>query len=182
MSLFCQGFITKKNTVVNGGTLSLSLKLSNMWMCFNDEWTFHSFFFFLIPYKKVRGTQNTETPGSKLLAFDPRPAGVQGCMIWKGTGATMSQHRDIYCPPFPACNSLIVMQGMFHESGVWSVTLVAKWRELILVIQTDRALGELVLWENLTLLGSTILRVTWWEKGGGKGHERFEKFKKPLLR
>lgn len=43
----------------------------------------------------------------------------------------------------------------------WSVTLVAHRRELVLVIQTDGALSELVLWDDLTLLGSTILRVTW---------------------
>lgn len=53
--------------------------------------------------------------------------------------------------------------------GVWSVTLVADWRELILVIQADGALGELVLRDDLALLGSTILGVTWEEKGGGKG-------------
>lgn len=64
---------------------------------------------------------------------------------------------------------LIVTQGCLMGEGFWSVTLVAEWRELILVIQADRALSELVLWDDLALLGSSILRVTWGEKGGGKG-------------
>ena len=48
-------------------------------------------------------------------------------------------------------------------SNVWSVVLVADGRELILVIQTHRPHGELMLRDDLTLLGSTILRVAWEE-------------------
>lgn len=55
---------------------------------------------------------------------------------------------------------------MFRGVGE-SVTLVADWRKLILVIQTDGALSELVLRDDLALLGSTILRVTH-ESGGGR--------------
>lgn len=59
--------------------------------------------------------------------------------------------------------------GCFVKWGrVWSVTLVADRRELILVVQTDGALCELVLWDDLTFLGSTVLRVTWGGKEGGK--------------
>lgn len=43
---------------------------------------------------------------------------------------------------------------------VWSVALVADRRELILVIQTDGSDCKLVLWDHITLLGSTVLRVT----------------------
>ncbi len=57
--------------------------------------------------------------------------------------------------------SLIVSPGLeMSRAAGWSVTLVADRRELIFVIQTDGALSELVLWDDLTLLGSTILRVT----------------------
>lgn len=63
------------------------------------------------------------------------------------------------------------MGWMFHGgggSGVWSVTLVADWRELVLVVQADGALSELVLGDDLTFLSSTILRVAWEEERGGK--------------
>ena len=51
---------------------------------------------------------------------------------------------------------------------VWSVCLVADRRELILVVQTDGALSELMLWDDLTFLGSTVLRVPWGGKEAGK--------------
>ncbi|KAF3853394.1 hypothetical protein F7725_014082 [Dissostichus mawsoni] len=50
------------------------------------------------------------------------------------------------------------------EHTVCRFTLVADWRELVLVVQADGALGELVLRDNVTCLGSTFLRVTWGEK------------------
>lgn len=87
--------------------------------------------------------QNTEIPGSNTVArFNPRPAGVHV----EGWACHNVSNTGIFLSTFPA---------------VWSVTRVAEWRELILVIQTDGPLGELMLWDNLTLLGSTILRVTW---------------------
>ena len=60
--------------------------------------------------------------------------------------------------------------------GVWSVTLVADWGKLILIIQTDGALCEFMLRDDVTFLGSTIFRVTWGgeerrgkERKGGSG-------------
>lgn len=141
-------------------------------MFLNDEWTVHSFFlffFYLYSLQKVRGTQNTGTPGSNILVrFDPRPAGVH---VGGGVGgATMFQHKSIFVHP-PCLNQSECYAGtvVSREGRVWSVTLVADWRELVLVIQADRALSELVFWDDLTLLGSTILRVTHESGRGGRG-------------
>lgn len=101
--------------------------------------------------RSVRGVQNMESWGSNILArLDPRPAGVLG---GEGRGV-MFQTQRYFCPPFLCFK-------------VWSVALVAHRRELILVIQTDRPLGELVLWDYLTFLGPTVLWVTWQEMRGG---------------
>lgn len=55
-------------------------------------------FVFFSPYKNVRGTQNTETPGSNTLArFDPRPAGVL-VFLWEGGGATVSHTQEYFRP------------------------------------------------------------------------------------
>lgn len=90
--------------------------------------------------------------------------------MWKGGGCHNVSKQEYFCPPsLLETSASDCYAGMSHGGGVWSVTLVAKWREFILVIQTDRALSELVLWDELALLGSSILRVTWGEKGGGKG-------------
>lgn len=53
-----------------------------------------------------------------------------------------------------------------QEGVVWSVTLFADWRKLILIIQTDGALSKFMFRDDLTLLGSTILRVAWENKEG----------------
>lgn len=97
--------------------------------------------------RSVRGVRNMESWGSNILArLDPRPAGVLG---GEGRGL-MFQTQRYFCPPFLCFKA-------------WSVALVAHRRELILVIQTDRPLSELVLWDYLTFLGSTVLWVTWQE-------------------
>lgn len=80
-------------------------------------------------------------------------------------------------PPCLKQVSLICMQGwdVSWGQGEWgvgggcSVTLVADWRKLIFIIQTDGALSEFVLWDDLTLLGSSVLRVSHESGGGGRG-------------
>lgn len=55
------------------------------------------FFFNLYSLKKVRGTQNTETPGSNVLArFDPKPAGVH---VEGWVGDPRCLNTGIFCPP-----------------------------------------------------------------------------------
>lgn len=136
-----------------------------LWMWFNDEWSFHSFFVFLFLTKSGRDAEyrNTRRYSNILARFDPRPAGVHV----EGLGChNVSTQEYFFCPPsLLETVWLLCRDWMFRGEGgrVWSVTLVADWRELVLVIQTDGALGELVLWDDLTPLGSTILRVTWEE-------------------
>lgn len=103
----------------------------------------------------MRGLWITDSRGSNTLArFDPSPAGVQR----GGGGAQCSEHRDIF---------VRLYLPLFKTAKVWSVALVAHRGELVLIIQTDGPLGELMLWDYLTSLGSTVLWVTWQEMRGG---------------
>jgi len=73
---------------------------------------------------------------------------------------------------------------MFHERRIWSITLVAERRELVLVVQTHGALGELVLGDDVTLLDAAVLGVTWEEEEEAfVTRMPFEKvLRKPILR
>lgn len=82
----------------------------------------------------------------------------QGYSGQEGWGAHRSEHRDIF---------VRLRLPLFKTAKVWSVALVAHRGELVLIIQTDGPLGELVLWDYLTFLGSAILWVTWQEMRGG---------------
>lgn len=80
--------------------------------------------------------------------------------MWEVGAATMSQHvRNCFCPSSlfeTSKSSRYAGTGRFARV-VWSVTLFANWRKLILVIQTDGALSKFVFRDDLTLLGPTIL-------------------------
>lgn len=123
--------------------------------CDFKEKTFHAvFFFFSIPYKTWEGCRIRK---HREITWWDLTLGQQGYM-WKGGRATMFQTAEYSCPP-----SLLEMRAR-----VWSVALVADWRELILVIQADGALGKFMLRDDLPFLGSTILRVTWGDMRVGK--------------
>lgn len=131
----------------------------------------------------MRGTHNTETPGCNILArFDPRPAGVHvgGRGVRGGGGGTMSQqYLEYFCPSslletsesdlYAGMGRFMGTGGVGGGGGGCSVTLVADWRKLIFIIQTDGALSEFVLWDDLTLLGSSVLRVSHESGGRGRG-------------
>lgn len=82
---------------------------------------------------------------------------VQQGYSGEGGGAQCSEHRDIF---------VRLYLPLFKTAKVWSVALVANRGELVLIIQTDGPLGELMLWDYLTSLGSTVLWVTWQEMRG----------------
>lgn len=109
----------------------------------------------------MRGMQNTETLSNFLAKCDPRPAGihVQGWVCH-----AVSTCQEYFCPSslFKTNKSdCWTRKGRFSWEGVWSITLVADWRKLVLVIQTDRTLSKFMLGDDLTLLSSTVFRVTW---------------------
>lgn len=70
---------------------------------------------------------------------------------FRGAGPRCSEQRDIF---------VRLYLPLFKTAKVWSVALVAHWGELVLIIQTDRPLGELMLRDYLTSLGSTVLWIT----------------------
>lgn len=125
--LLCTVIILKKGLTlfVNGVIWELTVgHFNSLWICLREElkmfWmcvvfflmmsgpsTLFLVFFFFNLYslqKKVSGTQNTETPGSNILArFDPRPAGVHV----EGWGVPQCLKTGIFLSTFPAWNKCV---------------------------------------------------------------------------
>lgn len=74
------------------------------------------------------------------------------------------QVEGVGAPQWFTHRNIVVYLPWLQQAKVWSVALVADGRELILIIQTDGPDCELVLWDHITLLGSTVLRVTFQNK------------------
>lgn len=110
------------------------------------EWDSHSFIHFSHSLQK----RNLNRTHGNTREIRRKVKGVQV----EGVGAPQwFTHRNI-----------VVYLPWLQQAKVWSVALVADRRELILVIQTDGPDCELVLWDHIALLGSTVLRVTFRKK------------------
>lgn len=110
------------------------------------EWDSHSFIHFSHSLQK----RNMNRKHGNIREIRRKINGVQV----EGVGAPQwFTHRNI-----------VVYLPWLQQAKVRSVALVADRRELILIIQTDRPDCELVLWDHIALLGSTVLRVTFQKK------------------
>lgn len=91
-----------------------------------------------------------------LPRFDPRLAGERGALNDHGEYSSLSFNTSQYA-------------GSEEGKGevFWSVTLITNGRELVLIIQADRALCKLVLWDDLSFLGTAVFRISHESCGGG---------------
>ena len=113
------------------GSQTLGVHLKNV---HSFSYSFQSFL-----TKKGRWMYDMDTPGKA----DPTKTRAErvGMPYW-------FTHRN-------TCVYLSCLKG----ATVWSVALVADRRKLVFVIKTHGPDCELVLWDHITLLGSTIFRV-----------------------
>lgn len=108
------------------------------------EFPLTSLFISVVPYKNKSGEHKTQTHQEK------QTSAQQG-------------HKQKVPQWFTHSNTFVYLSCLKWVK-VWSVALAADRRELVFVIKTHRPNGELVLWDHVTLLGSTIFGVTFQNK------------------